>query len=163
MDRDWCNRSTYGWRDGRLVGFGFGGENGVHVSDGGGSGGHSPGQAQPQGPSYPILKTRGGWGTRSVDVVPGKDGQEGKKVGPVCVCFPALFLNVFAVVVSCLRRGYQVKLADGSFKLCQGLLLAHFPQQEGALEFLSQPLALALAFPIPLKVCVDTLLSAGGI
>lgn len=83
------------------------------------------------------------------------------KVGPVSVCFPALFLNVFAVVVSCLRRGYQVKLADGPFKLRQGLLLVHFPQQEGALEFLRQPLALAL--PLPPKVCMDTLLSAGGI
>ena len=156
-DRGRC--STHCGSGGRLVGSGVCGEDRVYVSDGRGSGGDTPGQTQTRGPPYPVLRTRGGGRTCFIDVFPGEDGHEGEEVGPVCVCFPALFLNVFAVVVSCLRRWYQVELADGSFKLCHTLLVAAFPQQEGALEFLSEPLTLAL----PLKVCVDTLLSAGGI
>lgn len=60
--------------------------------------------------------------------------------------------------MSCLCRRDQVKLADGSFKVSRGLLLAGLPQQEGALELRSQTL-----LTVPPKVCMDDLLSAGGI
>lgn len=68
------------------------------------------------------------WSTWGGTGVPGQDGDEGGQVRPVGICLPALFFQVFTVMMSCLGRRINIKLADGSFKL-HGVLV-NLPKEE---------------------------------
>lgn len=68
------------------------------------------------------------WSTRGGTGIPGQDGDEWGQVWPVGVCLPALFFQVFTVMMSCLGGRINIKLADGSFKL-HGVMV-HLPKEE---------------------------------
>jgi len=68
------------------------------------------------------------WSTRGGTGIPGQDGDEWGQVWPVGVCLPALFFQVFTVMMSCLGGRINIELADGSFKL-HGVMV-HLPKEE---------------------------------